>query len=302
MSDNQNAVLNRKIQHRNNMKAQYSSPVITVDPEISIYEALRQMQINFIKRVVIVSKNKPVGIITERDINRFLEYDKTSKALNEIPVKHVMQKNIISIVDGLEDHLNQCATRMVTFRIGSVILVNDDGELVGIVTKTDITEAFGNTHGGKYLVKDFMTSRTVTCRKSDTLRYALNLMNTNDVSRLVVTDENGYPIGLITTNTLLIHSDYFSRDDARDRDYLIPKKKGADLKVKDLMTSELLTINQEEDLAGAANLMIKNKISGIPVVDNKRKLVGVVSKFDIVRAFTVVSSHEELKTKYAEFY
>lgn len=302
MFENQNVVLNQKINLKNDMEKPYTTPVITVEPESSIYDALKKMQTNFIKRVVVVFKNKPVGIITERDINKFLENDKTARALDEIPVKHVMKKNVISIVDGLEDHFNQCATRMVTFRIGSVVLVDDNGELIGIVTKTDITKAFGNVYGGKYLVKDFMTRKSVTCRKSDSLRFALNLMNTNDVSRLVVTDENGYPIGLITTNTLLTHSDYFSRGETRSRDYLIPIKKGTEVKVGDLMTEEVLTINQDEDLATAANLMIKNKISGIPVIDNNQKLVGVISKFDIVRAFTVVGSHEELKSKYAEFY
>ncbi len=283
------------------METRYSSPVITIEPDESIFDTLKKMQLKFIKRIVVAEKNKPVGIVTERDISKFLENDKTSKALDEIPIKHVMNRNVISIVDGIEDHFNQCSTRMDTFRIGSVVLVNDSGELIGIITKTDITKAYSIVYGGKYIVKDYMNRKVVTCRKNDTIRYALNLMNQNDVSRLIATNETGDPVGLITTNTFLTHSDYFSNGKTRSRDYLLPMNK-KDVIVADLLTEELLTIDEHDDLANAANLMIKNKVSGIPVVNEKNELVGVVTKFDIVKAFTVVGTHQELKSKYREFY
>ncbi len=70
----------------------FKSPVITVDPQASIHNALVKMQLNFIKRIVIVDDNRPIGIVTERDISRFLENDKTARVLNEIPISHVMKK------------------------------------------------------------------------------------------------------------------------------------------------------------------------------------------------------------------
>lgn len=300
MIENQNPILNYNT-NKNYLMILERNKIITVGPESSIFETLRQMQINFIKRIVIVSNKKPVGIVTERDINRFLENDKTSRAIDEIPIKNVMQKDIISISDGLEDHFEQCASRMETFKIGSVIFVDDNGELIGIVSRTDITKAYSMVFGGRYKVKDFMTSKVVTCRKSDSLEYALLLMNTNEVSRLVVTDENGSPLGLVTTNTFLTHSDYFTKGSTRSRDYLLPID-GKKLSVSDLIGDELLTVNDEDDLALAASLMIKNKISGIPVVNSKNSLIGIVSKTDIVKAFTVVGPHEKLKSVYKELY
>ena len=301
MSDNQNSVLNEKRIEIDSVRKTYSSPVITVKPESSIFDALLQMQTNFIKHIVVAVKNIPVGIVTERDINKFLEENKTAYAINEIPIKHVMQKNIITIVNGTEDHFEQCAARMETFKIGAVILINDNGELTGIISKTDLTKSFANVFGGKYLVKNFMNKKIVTCRRSDSLKFALSLMNKNQISRLIVTDENGYPVGLISTNTLLTHSDYFTKGNTRSRDYLLPIN-GEKLTVDDLLTDELLTINEEEDLAVAASKMIKNKIGGIPVVSSENNLVGIVSKTDVVRAFSVVGSHEEIKLKYKELY
>jgi len=278
----------------------YSTPVISVSPDSSIFEVLQKMQSNFVKRLVISDEAKPLGIITERDIDKFLEDDKTTRAIDEIPVKHLMEKNIVLITDGLEDDFYQCASKMKNLEIGSVILVDENGDLSGIVSRTDVVKSYANIFGGKYLVKDFMSTKLVTCRKSDSLKFALSLMNQNKVSRLVVTDENGLAVGLITTNTLLTHSDYFTKGHTRSRDYLLPLDK--DTNVNDLLEGNLVTIREDEDLAKAASLMIKHKISGIPVLDSNQNLIGLVSKTDVVEAFSDVLPHEQLKMKYKEMY
>lgn len=296
MSENQNSVLNQSGHEKYHMY-HYTSPVITVEPDSSIHETLVQMQTNFIKRIVVAFKNKPLGIVTERDISNFLEQDKTAKALDEIPIKYVMKKSPILIPDGIEDHLEQCATRMATFNIGSVILVNDSGDLIGIVTKTDITKVFSKIYGGQYQVKDYMSRKLITCRKTDSLKFVLNMMNKNNISRLVVTDNKGIPVGIITTNNFLTHSDYFSAGKTRTRDYLLPIK-SHNLQVRDLLTDNLLSIEEDEDLAKAASIMIKNKISGIPVLDNNKNLVGVIDKSDIVKSFNNVKTDKELAQKY----
>jgi len=282
------------------MEKLFSASVISIKPDSSVFEALQKMQSKYVKRLVITEGNKPLGIITERDINKFLEEDKTVRAINEIPINHVMQKNIVLITDGLEDDFYQCASKMDNLKIGSVILVNKNGNLSGIVSRTDLVKSYANVFGGKYLVKDFMSTKIVTCRKSDSIKFALSLMNKNKVSKLVVTDEGGLAIGLITTNTLLTHSDFFTRGHTRSRDYLLPLDK--EVVVNDLLQENLVTIGENEDLARAASIMIKYKISGMPVMDSNQNLVGLVSKTDIVRAFSCVIPHEKLKLTYQEMY
>lgn len=281
------------------MEKLFSSKVITVNKDSSIFEALQKMQLNLIKRIVITEGTKPLGIITERDINRFLKEDKTARVINEIPVKHVMEKNIVLITDDLENDFYQCASKMENLKIGSVILVNKNGDLSGIVSRTDLAKAYANLFGGKYLIKEFMSTKIVTCRKSDSLKLVLNLIDQNKISRLVVIDKNGNVVGLISTNLLLSNSDFFTST-SNSRDYLIPSND--DVTVSDLLDDNLVTINENEDLAKAASLMIKYKISGIPVLDSKEKLIGVISKTDIVKAFSLVAAHEKLKLKYKEMY
>ena len=282
------------------MEKLYSSSVFTVSSNSSVFEALQKMQDKFVKRLVIADGTKPLGIITERDINRFLQEDKTARAIDEIPIKHLMQKNVVLITDQLEDDFYQCSSKMENLKIGSVILVDKNGDLSGIISRTDIVKSYAHVFGGKYLVKDYMSTKIITCRRSDSLKFALSLMNKNNVSRLIVTDENGSVVGLITTNTLLTHSDYFTKGNTRSRDYLLPLNK--EVIVNDLLEENLVTIGRDEDLAKAASLMIKYKISGVPVLDPNQNLVGLVSKTDVVKAFSDVMPHEQLKLKYKEMY
>ena len=275
--------------------------VTTVTPEVSIKDVLQKMQSNFIKYIVVQVNNKPVGIVTERDINKFLENDKTARALEEISIEQVMEKNLITITDGTSDHVNQAAKDMKIFRIGSVIIVDSNGNLAGIITKTDITKVYGAVYGVKFKVKDYMSRKVVTCRKSDSLRFALNMINQNGISRLVVTSNNGKPLGVITTNDFLIHSSYFTKDKDGTREYLLPTD-SENMCVGDLASKELLAVNLEDDLSIAAQKMIKNHINGIPVTDDNDQLVGVVSNLDVVKAFVKVPLTEDLLQKYSELY
>ena len=275
--------------------------LITVTPDNSINDVLQKMKINFVKHIVVQVKNRPVGIVTERDINKFLENDKTANALEEISIEQVMEKNIITIIDGGDDCISQTAQQMDTFKIGSVIIVDSNGKLTGIITKTDIVRVYGVVYGTKFKVKDHMSTKVLTCRESDSLQFALNMINENRVSRLVVTNNSGKPLTVITANTFLIHSSCFTKDKSSLRNYLLPAD-SEKMCVGDITNKEILVVNLEDDLSVAAQRMIANHIHGIPVIDSTGKLVGMVSNSDIVRAFLKVPLTEELLQKYSQLY
>lgn len=280
----------------------YSSPVFTLTENDSIHDALGIMKTNFVKRLVIIKNKRPVGIITERDINAFLEQDTTSRALDEIRLKEIMKKNLITISADQPDYLSQCATRMATFKIGSIVVTNEQGEVVGITTQTDINRYYARMYPGKYKVRDYMTDKVVTCRESDSLGFALDIINNNKTSRLVVTDGKGNAKGIITTNDFLKHSEYFKKSASKIRDYLLPKGTAEDQKVGEFIKYEILMVEPDDDLATAADLMAKNNISGIPVIVVKNnKLKGIITKADVVRAFSQVVTHANLLEKYKTF-
>ena len=55
------------------------------------------------------------------------------------------------------------------------------------------------------------------------------------------------------------------------------------LSIGDVMTRNLITVSQDDDLKDAIELLVENKISGLPVVDQDQKLVGVISAIDVLR-------------------
>jgi len=272
----------------------YTAPVITLGPEDSINDALFMMKKNDIKRIVVVNNDIPVGMVTERDIGRFLQNDKTSRMLNQIHLNEIMSRNIFAISKDQDELLVQCAIRMDAFQIGSIVIV-DNEKLVGIVTKSDLTKNFSNSFAGAFKVKDYMNTKMITCRKSDSLLFALTMLNRNKIARLVVTDNDGRPIGIISYDTFLRNSRYFEFKKQNTRDYLLPKDSAKELLVSDLVGNELLTVESNDDLAKAARLMVEYNISGIPVVDENGNLEGVISATDVIRAYHEVKVHAILQ-------
>lgn len=280
---------------------QYTAQVITLSPEKTIHDALQLMQKNDIKRIVVVENNLPVGIVTERDMGKFLEKDKTIRTLDQIPLDEIMSRGLVTITLGQQDHLIQCAIRMETFQISSVIVVDDDGKLIGITTKSDLVKNFANIYVGVYKVRDYMSKTVVTCRKSDSLLFALNMLNKNKVGRIVVTDNDGKPIGIITYDTFLRNSEYFKGGTHDTRNYLLQTTSAKGMNVGNVIGNELLIVESEEDLTKAAKLMVEYKVSGVPTVDNDGNLEGVISSSDIVRAYSEVETHFRLIEKDTHF-
>ena len=54
------------------------------------------------------------------------------------------------------------------------------------------------------------------------------------------------------------------------------------LKVKDIMTRELITVSPETEITKAAKILLENRINGVPVIDPFGRLVGVLTQSDLV--------------------
>ena len=56
-----------------------------------------------------------------------------------------------------------------------------------------------------------------------------------------------------------------------------------DSKARDIMTQELLTVTPETTIEEALRMLVNNRITGLPVVSNQGKMVGVVSEYDLLK-------------------
>ncbi len=64
------------------------------------------------------------------------------------------------------------------------------------------------------------------------------------------------------------------------------------MKIKDIMTKELLTLKADDNIKTAAGLFIENKIDGAPIVDKKKNLIGLITKRHIMEAYYYTYNHD----------
>lgn len=125
----------------------------TITADASISDAVTTLREKGLKRLPVVSGEKVVGILTQLDIQKVSPTKATSLSIFEInyllsklTVEDAMSKKVITIeADRL---LEEAAVIMRENRIGTLPVV-EDGKLVGIITESDIFDAFINLLGFK---------------------------------------------------------------------------------------------------------------------------------------------------------
>jgi len=120
----------------------------------------------------------------------------------------------------------------------------------------------------RMLVKDVMSSPPITVNEGETVERVAQLMDKYNVGCVIVTSKKGKPLGIITERDLII------RVLARNA---LPSK----LKVEEVMTSPLITIDPDETLNEAARRMSRLNIRRLGVM-YKGELVGIISSKDIL--------------------
>jgi acetoin utilization protein AcuB len=130
------------------------------------------------------------------------------------------------------------------------------------------------------LVKDWMTKDPVTITDETSLMKAIHIMKERRFRRLPVLHE-GRLVGLVTDRDLKEASPSKATTlDVHELYYLL-----AELQIKEIMTKNPLTVSPEDTVEHAAQLMLENTFSGLPVVDPDGKLLGILTQSDVFKAF-----------------
>jgi CBS domain-containing protein len=143
-------------------------------------------------------------------------------------------------------------------------------------------------------VRDYMTRHVVAVNPGDSVSEALGLMVENRVSALPVVDGHERCVGVISSTDLLQLALQFSGELAAltttegiAHELLIEKLEHtgfSDQVVSEVMTHIAVTVQPETTIAAAAAVMVRNRVHRLPVAEGGKRLVGLVSSLDIVRA------------------
>ena len=126
-------------------------------------------------------------------------------------------------------------------------------------------------------VRDWMTDDPVTIAPQLSLYEAYTRMIENDIRRLPVVDRRGNLLGVITLSDV-VQTAAFTRDSAKVESDLLANTQN----VAAIMTEAPITVAPDDTIQEAAELMLENQVSGLPVVDGAR-VVGIITESDIFR-------------------
>ncbi|MEV7186387.1 CBS domain-containing protein [Kitasatospora sp. NPDC093102] len=137
-------------------------------------------------------------------------------------------------------------------------------------------------------VNDVMTHEVVTARPDTPFKEVAALFHRNDITAIPVIDDQGRPLGMVSEADLIRKEAVLPdpegrypgrRLDAKDRARAEAETAGG------LMTSPAVTARPGWSVPEAARAMDKHKVKRLPVVDEVGRLVGIVSRRDLLQVF-----------------
>ncbi len=146
------------------------------------------------------------------------------------------------------------------------IVGRDDMDNILLVDTTTIRSIPKNTVG------DIASRDVVSLKVSSTLKEAAEVFAFNDIKGAPVM-EDGKAVGVFTVTDLV-------RAIANNKE---------DLLVGDLMTTNIVIVNEDMRIANAIEIMLKKAISRVLIADNDNNLLGIVTRTDLINSITNLS-------------
>ena len=127
-----------------------------------------------------------------------------------------------------------------------------------------------------------MTQKVVTIDKEASIFEAQEKMTTHCIRHLPVVDKDGVLIGIVTDRDIRSAIPYRC---FKDPSLVEEREKIKDLRIKDVMSTDVHTIKAHHTIQDALLLVQQLRVGALPVVDQQGKLKGIISVRDLLRAF-----------------
>ncbi|HXS60198.1 MAG TPA: CBS domain-containing protein [Candidatus Sulfopaludibacter sp.] len=274
---------------------------ITVEATRMLSDARDTMLKYNISRIIVEHNQKPVGMVTEKGISRFLYKENNDKPLDEIVISKAMRSPLVSVTQ--DTSIKDCAKLMLDNGISSLIVKEKeyDNGIIKLFTKSDLVKLYSENYKEKFKINDFMNKQVFTVSPSNSLHTVMKMLVKERISRVVVTNRDNKIVGIVTSKDLMpitafAEGDRLETNEGYNNNYEqdeIVKTNlasiGHAMIVSDVMKKPIITVKSTDDLAIAAQIMTDKRISGLPVTDyNGDYLTGIVTKTDVIKALVTM--------------
>ncbi|RDJ31714.1 MAG: CBS domain-containing protein [Crenarchaeota archaeon] len=267
---------------------------ISLPQNSTIYDVMKKMYEKNISRLLLTHRNQFTGIVTQKDIGKFLLAQKNNSPISKTPVSKIM--NSIVYVDENASAI-ECSELMLKHQISSLVVKKDNK--FRIFTKNDLTKYYAQNCNGKFKVFELMTIGQFFCKQTSSIMDVLSNMISYNASRLIVKDDDEVPVGIITFRNFINIALEFSQKEKGPKhvvnnfDNFFASKNGYGRRclANEIMTRDIIVVNAWDDLTKAAQIILDNRVHGIGVV-SKGEIIGIISEKDIIRALTMDSQED----------
>lgn len=271
-----------------------SSPVYVLNADEPVSYARKLMLKYRISTLLVLNEGKMVGIVTKSDIgNRLAQAEPLwrRRPIDQIPIKLLMTESVITIYP--EASISQAVALMLENRVHSIPVVKND--IVGIVTRTDLVRYVAeNTEEIKTKIPKLMTEDIVSVHRHHTINHVIDEMNRNEIERVVVKDDAGKAVGIVSRKNLALNLLTDNEGELSTKNIKMARKsspggqkiyryiKEVPLTAEDIMVSPIISIDVNENVSTAAKKMIAERVTALPVSDGD-EIVGILSRTDIMK-------------------
>jgi len=237
--------------------------MLTCSPEASLHDVVKKMQNAKYSSIIILTDNKPVGIWTEADA---LKLDFSDAKLFSRAISEFMSTPVATVKHN--ESLSDIAIRFRQENFRHLIVVDNDGSSLGIVTQSDVV-AKQTTESFLYLrtVKEIINQELLLFSHEMHFQAAVAKMRSSGQDACAISFPNN-EFGIIT-----------------ERDVVKVLASGQHiLALKDFVVPGLITINADQTLISARDLLLECGIRHLGIKNEKDELIGIISFNDILKS------------------
>lgn len=143
--------------------------------------------------------------------------------------------------------------------------------------------------------KDIMTMDVIVANKSDSIADVAQLLIKEKIGGVPVVSEDRKVVGIISETDIMKKEKYVEAPQVLNllqgliflsdfKQMEKDMKRVAAYKVEELMSTDIITVHENDTFDDVANVMIKKSVNRVPVVDSDNKLKGIICRYDIIRA------------------
>lgn len=268
-----------------------TAPVFIIEPNATVAHARNLMVRHRISRLLVMDGGTLRGILTKKDIAYRMRQGEPAwrrRPLDRIPVGALMTERIVTVAP--DTGVKAIARTFVEKGISSVP-VEENGVVVGIVTKTDLMKS-ALVRQLICPVGDVMED-VATTNRYHSLDHVITVMRERH-DKVLVMDDGGTPAGIITETNLAFYASEPKVSGAAGKEILISRQKTADgsggqglltvsaVTAGDVMTSPVITTGPETPLPDAIALMEKHHVNSLVVMEHDT-VSGIIKRDDIIK-------------------